>query len=56
MPADLDKCIKAGCDDYATKPIDRQELVAKIQKWRQKQPNPERKRASLTATHEAVDV
>ena len=33
LAGDRDKCIDAGCDDYAAKPIDRVTLIAQIQKW-----------------------
>jgi signal transduction histidine kinase/ActR/RegA family two-component response regulator len=33
MAEDRQQCIKAGCDDYATKPIDRQDLLARCARW-----------------------
>lgn len=33
MKGDEEKCISAGCDDYLTKPIDRQKLLEKVSKY-----------------------
>ena len=32
MASDRDKCIRVGCDDYATKPIDRKKIMEMIRK------------------------
>ncbi len=33
MASDRDKCIKAGCDDYVTKPIDRPKLIDLVARY-----------------------
>ncbi|HNQ22157.1 MAG TPA: ATP-binding protein [Phycisphaerae bacterium] len=38
MSADRDRCLSAGCDDYATKPIDRADLLALLRRHIQSAP------------------
>jgi CheY-like chemotaxis protein len=33
MKDDRDRCLKAGCNDYTAKPIDRERLIALVAKY-----------------------
>ncbi|MCP4589775.1 MAG: response regulator [bacterium] len=55
MASDRQKCIDAGCDDYATKPIDRKKLTEMVWEWREKWRIPKREHASLPVMHQTAD-
>ncbi len=39
MAEDRAKCVEAGCDDFASKPIDRDSLIAKCAQWARREAN-----------------
>lgn len=42
MPEDRQRCVDAGCDDYATKPIDRATLIETCARWMERRHRPNR--------------
>jgi signal transduction histidine kinase/ActR/RegA family two-component response regulator len=40
MDSDRQKCIEAGCNDYATKPIQRDRLLELLERWLEHKPEP----------------
>ena len=36
MKTEIEKCLKAGCDDHLAKPIDREEMIRRCSRWTEK--------------------
>jgi len=51
MSSDLDLCIEAGCNAYATKPIEKAKLIEVCRHWGHKLPAPEELVSSEPEVH-----
>ena len=52
MPGDREKCLAAGCDDYATKPINRVQLIQQVARWSVPRGEGVRQEAATAATQD----
>jgi CheY-like chemotaxis protein len=52
MPEDRQKCLDAGCDDHASKPIDRKTFVELLKAWMTKEPDSSGNAAARSSVQE----